>query len=256
MTKKRIHTIYGIVLSVMIGIAGICLCAACVQIYRSGAQPFSREAVAIAFHHISLPVYLCLVMIAGGWILDLFLFTENKKPADKQHRMILAMMQEKVDLNLCEPTLKSSIMTLRKKRQLLKTTGIILLSVCTGIFLSYSLNPANYDYSSTGITPSVIGAMFLFVPCFAIPFIYGIVASAIEIRSIRAEIDLTKSAIAAGARAETAIAVSRKSYGLTCLRLVILFLAVGSLTFGFFAGGTADVLTKAINICTECVGLG
>lgn len=256
MTKKRIQTIYGIVLSVMIGIAGICLCIACVEIYRSGAQPFSRESVAAAFQHIALPVYLCLVMIAGGWILDLFLSTENKKPADKQYRMILAMMQEKVDLNLCEPTLKSSIMTLRKKRQLLKTTGIILLSVCTGIFLSYSLNPANYDYSSTGITPSVIGAMFLFVPCLAIPFIYGIVASAIEMRSIRAEIDLTKSAIAAGARAETAIAVSRKSYGLTCLRLLILFLAVGSLTFGFFAGGTADVLTKAINICTECVGLG
>ena len=25
---------------------------------------------------------------------------------------------------------------------------------------------------------------------------------------------------------------------------------------GAFAGGWADVLTKAINICTECIGLG
>lgn len=256
MTKKRIQTIYGIVLSVMIMIAGICLCIACVEIYRSGAQPFSRESVAAAFQYISLPVYLCLALIAGGWILDLFLSGEEKKPADKQYRMILAKMQEKLDLALCEPATQYAIQTLRKRRQLLKTVGIILLSVCTGIFLAYSLNPANYDFSPTGITPSVIGAMFLFVPCVTIPFVYGIVASAIEMRSIRAEIDLTKSAIAAGARAEAAIPVSRKNYGLTCLRLLILFLAVGSLTFGFFAGGTADVLTKAINICTECVGLG
>ena len=38
--------------------------------------------------------------------------------------------------------------------------------------------------------------------------------------------------------------------------LVILVLAVGLLILGYCTGGTADVLTKAINICTECVGLG
>ncbi|MBQ8580085.1 MAG: thioredoxin [Oscillospiraceae bacterium] len=28
------------------------------------------------------------------------------------------------------------------------------------------------------------------------------------------------------------------------------------IAYGAAAGGTADVLTKAVNICTECVGLG
>ncbi len=35
-----------------------------------------------------------------------------------------------------------------------------------------------------------------------------------------------------------------------------LALALALLLFGFFTGGTVDVLTKAVNICTECVGLG
>ena len=38
--------------------------------------------------------------------------------------------------------------------------------------------------------------------------------------------------------------------------LAFLPMAVGLLLYGFFAGGTADVLTKAVNICTECIGLG
>ena len=40
------------------------------------------------------------------------------------------------------------------------------------------------------------------------------------------------------------------------LRWVILAVAVVFLIWGYCIGGTADVLTKAINICTECVGLG
>ena len=42
----------------------------------------------------------------------------------------------------------------------------------------------------------------------------------------------------------------------TLLRLTILFLAVFFVVYGLITGGTADVLTKAINICTECIGLG
>ena len=40
------------------------------------------------------------------------------------------------------------------------------------------------------------------------------------------------------------------------VRFALLFIGVGILIYGYFAGGTADVLTKAINICTECIGLG
>jgi len=39
-------------------------------------------------------------------------------------------------------------------------------------------------------------------------------------------------------------------------RLVILGVAITVLILGFAFGGYADVLTKAVNICTECIGLG
>ncbi|MBQ8794562.1 MAG: thioredoxin [Clostridia bacterium] len=39
-------------------------------------------------------------------------------------------------------------------------------------------------------------------------------------------------------------------------RLIILGIAVITLVLGAIFGGYADVLTKAVNICTECIGLG
>ena len=39
-------------------------------------------------------------------------------------------------------------------------------------------------------------------------------------------------------------------------RIVILFVALFFGVYGLLNGGAADVLTKAINICTECIGLG
>ena len=44
--------------------------------------------------------------------------------------------------------------------------------------------------------------------------------------------------------------------GLSLIRGVVLAAGSAFLLWGYFTGGTVDVLTKAINICTECVGLG
>lgn len=140
---KQLRRIYGIALTAIIVIAGICLMAACICIYASGGdEPYSREAVAEAFSGIAFPVYLCLGMIAGSFILDFILPAEPKKGADRKRAV--------------------------KEQDAYKPASKKVL------ILQYS----------------VLGA------------------------------------------------------ALVCL------------VYGFIAGGTADVLTKAVNICTECVGLG
>lgn len=40
------------------------------------------------------------------------------------------------------------------------------------------------------------------------------------------------------------------------LRRILLLLAVALILLGIFCGGARDVLVKAANICTECIGLG
>lgn len=138
-----IRKVYGIALSVMIVVTGICLMAACICIYASGGDtPYSREAVTEAFSGIAFPVYLCLGMIAGSFILDFILPAGSKKTAGHKKTF---------------------------KEQAVQ------------------------------------------------------------------------------------MPVSRKTM---LLRYSVLGVALVCIVYGFFAGGTADVLTKAVNICTECVGLG
>lgn len=40
------------------------------------------------------------------------------------------------------------------------------------------------------------------------------------------------------------------------LRWGVLILALALTVLGFISGGFQDVLTKAINLCSECIGLG
>lgn len=40
------------------------------------------------------------------------------------------------------------------------------------------------------------------------------------------------------------------------VRSSVLLIAVIFITYGFISGGAIAVLTKAVNICTECIGLG
>jgi hypothetical protein len=99
--------------------------------------------------------------------------------------------------------------------------------------------------------------MYWFLPCLAVPFIYGIFAAYHRRGSLQKEIELVKQAIPgapAVAKDETLPADRSKLF--LGLRIALLVVAVGIMVYGFFAGGTNDVLTKAINICTECVGLG
>ena len=258
MIKKRIHLIYSIVLSVMLVVTGICLIAACVGIYLSGDQPFSREAVAAAFSGIAIPVYLCLALVIGGFILDgVFPLQKKKVPAQKQYGVILARLHSKLALESCEETLRSGILAEQKKRKLFRGISLGLLIAGSVIFLCYGLNSGNFHQSE--INSSMIRAMWVFFPCLAVPFSWAVLSSYLSKASMKKEIELVKTAIATGAQSEAAkdtAPIKDTGKCVLLLRWGLLIVGIGILVYGFFTGGTSDVLTKAINICTECVGLG
>lgn len=250
---SRLRKPLRLLLSVSIFAAGLCLMGACVYIYRSGDQPFSREAVAEAFGPISIPVYLCLGLTVVSILAELLLpRSAEKQPPVRQLRMMLHRMQERTDLSLCSEELRSQIQTLRNDRKLYDRIGWTVLVLSSILFLTYGLNARNFH--STHINQSMIRAMFWLLPCSVVPFVYGIFAAEKNRVSMEKELELLKTA-----PKESRIAASkhpshrqRDFY----LRSVLLLIGIVILVYGFLAGGTADVLTKAVNICTECVGLG
>lgn len=257
MTKKRIHSLYGIVLSASAILAGICLIVACVGIYRTGSSPFTRESVASAFTQISVPVYIFLALVIGGIGLDLFYPLEKGKlSVPKQYDTILANLQKKVDITKCDPELCKAILKQQNIRRVHRLITAGLLLICSIVFLSYGMNMQNFHKED--MNGSMIKAMYLFIPCLVIPFGYGVFTAYWGRRSMQREIELVKQAISAGSTAPAAQPAALKHNGKAgnIAKYAILAVSLVILVYGFIAGGTADVLAKAAAICTECVGLG
>lgn len=253
--KKRVRLIYGAVLSVSLLAAGLCLIVSCVDIYCSGDQPFSRETVAAHFAAIQWPVYLCLALILGGFILELVLPAEKKKRTDgKQDALILKRLQEKTDLSQCSGDLRAAVATEQKKRSRTKRNLLWLLSFCTIGFLTHILNGSIFQLPD--INGSMLRAMGILAFWLVIPLGYALFAAWSDRNSILREIELLRSAPSEAKRTAPLPAEAPRKDHTAAVRCAILLAAAALLLYGYFTGGTMDVLTKAINICTECVGLG
>lgn len=250
MTNKRIHQIYSILLSIVLIVSGICLIAACISIYQLGNDPYTPETVANAFAGITWAIYPCLLLIFGGFILDIFFPAPKAKgAAQKQYDGILKKLYEKTD-----PGNDPAICKEQRTRRLHKCIAAGLFAAGSMVFLLYGTNASNFD--SSDITGSVIRAMYWLLPCMAIPFLYAVFTAFYCKASMRREIELVKQHIATGAAAPISTQKKPVMNPFAKLRWVLLAVAVVFLVYGFIAGGTEDVLTKAVNICTECVGLG
>lgn len=251
--SDRIRRIYSIVLSTVLVIAGLCLMAACYRIYTTADGTFSREIVAAHFGRIAFPVYLCLALVIGSFLLELFFpGTVKKVVSEKNELLILQRLQNKTDLENCDTNLQAAVRKERRSRKCHKAVTLLVLAAGSVIFLCYALNGNNFHQRE--ITDSLIQAMYLLIPCMAVPFGYAVFAAYHSRASIRREISLLKQAESTRSPAPAAAVPSGKTG--TILRWVILAVAAVLLIWGYCIGGTADVLTKAINICTECVGLG
>ena len=74
--------------------------------------------------------------------------------------------------------------------------------------------------------------------------------------SLRREIAALKGARRAAERRAAPVPALREGSGRAVLRLVLIGAAAALLVLGVSNGGLRDVLVKAVNICTECIGLG
>ena len=253
-TIGMIRRVYGILLTISILIAAVCLMAACLEIYDSGNGTFSREAVAAAFSPIAAPVVLCLALVLLSFPLNLLPQATEKRKSGKNNTLILQRLHSKADLGACDAVLQDAVAALQKGRRLRRSVTLGLLAATFLIFMIYVLTGDRFLLPD--ITTSMQQAMLVLLPCLAITFGYGIFAHYRSEKSILAEIELMKQAVKEAPAEPEANAELEVKMNVNTLRTAITLVAVAVLLFGYFTGGTADVLTKAINICTECIGLG
>lgn len=243
--------IYDTLLAALTVMAGLCLMAACLTVYRSGGpQPYTPEKVAQAFHTYAAPIWLWLALaLIRGFVQILYPITPKSEALTPE--LTLQRLQQRINLDACPKELKDQVLFLRSDRKKDARNCLFLLLGCSAVFLFYGIDPSHYHADT--INTSVITSFCFLLICITLPFIWFLGATRRARHSKRIELQLLKTAPAS---AKITPAVSGKSPFIAAGRWVLLAVALVLLVYGFWAGGTADVLTKAVNICTECVGLG
>ena len=251
-SKKIIRVIYYILVTLMLAVTAFLLMTACVGIYRTGDHPFTPEIVAAAFSGIALPVYICLGLLVVGVILHPLLPTKDEANPELD-RAVVKRLSARTDLSLCPAEVASAVKKERTLRLVLRLVTLGLLAIGAVVFLLYALSFERF--SMEDINGSVIAAMMVLLPCVGVPCLCGIISAFANRVSIRREIAALKAA-PAEARKEAPAPAQKPVVGVIIARCVIIGLAIGFIVGGLTYEGWADVLTKAINICTECIGLG
>lgn len=251
---KRAHFLYALCLGIVIIIAGLCFIFACLGIYNSGKQPFTRESVATAFEFIAIPVYICAIMTLGGIIFDILSKADSPKlKVTKDYAAMLKKAYSTKTFTECNDSVLSQITKEQNFRKIHSIVRTVLFCGASIVFLAYGTNSDNFH--QVEITDSMIKAMYVLMPCLIVCFAYGLFSVIYCEKSMERELALVKSLPSTTSITDNT--TTYKTNSLTpIIRICILILGVGLLVYGYITGGTMDVLTKAINICTECIGLG
>lgn len=269
--KRRIHLIYGIILSVLLVATGVCFAIACLAIYRTGPSPFTPESIGRYWGYIAPLVYVCLAAVVGGIVVSLALPLEAGKPrAARDPGLRLKKLQETVDVS-ASPELQKRVGRERAMRRGSVVVATILSAVAAIVVLVWCLIPGRFDDVSTaGLQQDILTAVAVILPCAAVGLAAWVAVVLLWGVSVQRETVMLKAASmnpdyrrkpAAGGSGETARpsrlkAMVGKPAFLWTVRGVVFALAVVFIVLGAANGGMADVLGKAIRICTECIGLG
>ena len=265
-TKKRIHLIDGIALIAATVIAGICLMYGCYQIYTNGlaadsGQIYSREIIANTFATIAIPVYVCLALVIGSFILALALpMPKQKLIPEKNYPLILQRLKAKKAFTPEQADLQAAAERQQMLRRLFSIVTLALIVICAVVFLipacqgSYWPDPTDPN-ETRNVNDQMAGMMPLFAACVLIPMGFGVFTFYFCRNSLRKEIELQKQA-AAPAEAIKPLPRRLSEKSVTIIRCAIVAAAIAFIVFGACTGGVEAIIAKAVAICTECIGLG
>lgn len=251
---KRIHLIYGIIASVLIVALGVALIVACRGIYTSGPRPYTRDAISAKLQDMAVLLWLNLGAVLGGIVLNIVLPLPRIKTKAIRDELV-TMQKLAAKAGVPNEKEKTAIEKFQRKRWLypVLTAGIFGGLVSRPAF--YLLDRSNFPAADP--TAEIMAAAIVILPPIVIGLLLCFICSLLVKKCILRETEVYKYIIASGNKATPAPAPNTdKPTLLKTVRIAVFAVALVFIVVGIFNGSANDVLTKAIKICTECIGLG
>ncbi len=255
-TKNYIILALKILVSVLTVAVGVLFICAVVSIYDNGNGSFSRGAVSEAFDAICIPVYLWGASVLTVAVAHFALCTEaSKNQAGVSPFSMVARKRKSVNLNAADKHHANSVMAVRNKRTVYYTVIAVLLLLGTVGFAVYSFNGDNFtDDINATVKKAMVALTVCLLPAFAAAVALFVPVKNTYVEENKLLTEIIKSGIAKDGTVKTDLLSNPRL--LLVLRIAVVAIAVGLIAAGVLGDGMVNVLTKAINICTECIGLG
>lgn len=272
----KIRFWYGIFLSVFSAIVGVLFIVQTWSIYHSAPQsPYTVENIRLHFNQIAIPVWLWVAAILGNILLS-YLYPEVEKRPKAYINMTYALSKTKKRLSGNKELLNatSSVSRKEEKIRLIVNVACAMLIIGLAVIGALILFDVLYQpliktefFSAHG---GVVDKLFQCVILSLIAMAAAYLASVLNLNSRTRERVYYLQEMAKNLQSkkgETIPVVAEESVqaketeksiwkGVWLYRAAIFALAIVLLIVGVANGGMKEVFLKAINICTQCIGLG
>jgi hypothetical protein len=257
MHKTKLDKIFLIIVSIQTILMGILFGVQILRIYYGNDHTFTREICGKYLIQI-LPVIIIwgIVIIAAG------IYFNIKNNPQKEIAKVTNIAKLKTLMIICPEFINedldeeySLIRKENQKRRISQIVNIIIVSLCSIMGLCYLLNTKHFD-ASGDLTKQAIDMGIHLLPWCIIGFASLIVTTLYEEYSAKKELEIVKKIIKTDGKKIKETYIKNNNKVINIARVSLLVLSVLFIVVGIFNGGAEDVLQKAINICTECIGLG
>lgn len=261
---KRIRRAWPWLTALLVILAAALLIAQAVAVYAAGNAPenlteagvhihpvYSREIVLARLRAIGAPLWVCAAAAVVG--LALGAGAGEPRPSVPPERQLGRLMAR---LPAALPEASADAALLHREARNRRRAWLACAVACLVALLfsaAYLLDPGHF---TSWELEAVMGRMLLaLIPWMGLAFGALCAAAFFHRASVRRAIPAARRLAAMG-RVSPLPPPAKPERGRAALRLGLYVAAAALVVLGVLNGGLRDVLVKAINICTECIGLG
>lgn len=277
---KLVRLYFGIFLSLLTVTVGVLFIVQACGIFADAGYAqggYTREAIGTRFLYICAPFFIWIASIIAGFVLSVVYPIVPNGAALNNNTLTLKRLATKIPEGI-GVGYTANLKTVKGERLMRVVTvavWAVVCAVCIIISSVYLFNKSNF----MGIPNNqAMFNMFKVVgQCLLLSLLSSVIAVALIKFSKKMELNAVRSLIANGkgapsrtdmkhpvdvaiekVRTKTGVLTKKRTSFIIrmCVVGVVAALGVTFIILGIFNGGIHAVLVKAIDICTECIGLG
>lgn len=274
-TSRLIRFLYTVIFSVYTCVIGVLFITQCVSIYHSAeSHPYSVESISTHYAKIEAFVWVWFVLFVIGLVMELLFTCFGIKPKKERigipdDNVLQGLKNRLPKTQLSAPIWeKSNGYETRRKTVWCICLGLFAMSMCACVlFLVTKTYEPNSDKEFYLIHDAVVDRLVSGLPWMIGGILISVFAAVYESFNIKAQTAFLKAqttkfvksggTLQKNEQKTLELAPSRKKeIAVLVVRISLAVVGVGLVILGIFNGSLGEMFLKAINICTQCIGLG